>query len=105
MADFDTALQAFIDGCNEIVRENDKQYDNVKFNSKVEADKGGRRYVRIVKSDAFSHCSAYCFVDKTNGDVLKPAGWKSPAKHARGNIYNDDNGLGCMGPYGPAYLR
>jgi hypothetical protein len=37
--------------------------------------------------------------------VLKPAGWKTPAKHARGNIFDDRNGLKHMGMYGPAYLR
>ena len=49
--------------------------------------------------------SAYAFIDKSNGDVLKPASWNAPAKHARGNIFADDNGLNCCGPYGIAYLR
>lgn len=60
--------------------------------------------------------SAYCFValeDGQNkqlgqyrqGDVFKPAGYKAPARHARGNIFNDDNGLKCCGRYGVAYLR
>jgi hypothetical protein len=60
----------------------------------------GTRYVKIVRDD-----SAHAFIDRTNGDVLKPASWKAPAKHARGNIFNPDNGLSQMGPYGPAYLR
>lgn len=59
----------------------------------------GKRYVRVVNNGAHS------FVDKGNGDVLKPAGWKAPAKHARGNIFDQHNGLKTMGPYGPAYLR
>ena len=37
--------------------------------------------------------------------VLLPASWKAPAKHARGNIFDDDNGLRTMGPYGPGYIR
>lgn len=49
--------------------------------------------------------SAWVFVDMASGDVLKPHGWDRPAKHARGNIYDDKNGLGGMGPYGPATLR
>ena len=60
----------------------------------------GNRYVRVLRGG-----SAHCFVDKTNGDVLKPHNWKAPAKHARGNIYDAKNGLGWMGEYGPAYLR
>lgn len=47
----------------------------------------------------------YCFVDYKTGDVLKPSGWKAPAKHARGNIFDEANGLAACGPYGPAYLR
>lgn len=35
------------------------------------------------------------------GDLLKPASWKSPAKHARGNIMD---GTARYGTYGPSYL-
>lgn len=38
------------------------------------------------------------------GDVFRPASWKAPAKHARGNIYALDGGLGCCGPYGVEYM-
>ncbi len=105
MTDFDTALQTFVAGCQALCTENDGRYENVDFNTKLTIDPKGRRYVRIVKSDDFGANSVYCFVDKTNGNVLKAAGWKTPAKHARGNIYNDDNGLTGMSAYGAAYLR
>lgn len=49
--------------------------------------------------------SAHAFIDKTTGDVLKPAGWKTPAKGSRGNIHDERNGLGRMGPHGPAYNK
>jgi len=39
------------------------------------------------------------------GDVMKPATWKAPARHARGNIYDDYNGLENACSYGPGYLR
>jgi hypothetical protein len=35
------------------------------------------------------------------GDLLKAASWKSPAKHARGNIMD---GSARYGVYGPEYL-
>lgn len=35
------------------------------------------------------------------GDLLKAASWKSPAKHARGNIIE---GTARYGVYGPEYL-
>lgn len=53
----------------------------------------GRRYVRIIAKDD-QWRSAFGFVDTTNGDVLKAADWKAPAKGARGNIYDDRNGIG-----------
>jgi hypothetical protein len=36
----------------------------------------------------------YCFVDLSNGDILKAAGWKAPAKGKRGSIFNDDCDVG-----------
>jgi len=36
------------------------------------------------------------------GDLLKPASWRAPAKHSRGNILN---GTAAYGPYGPTYLK
>lgn len=59
----------------------------------------GHRYLIITRDG-----SAHAFIDKTNGDILKPATYRAPAKHARGNIFADDNGMNCMGPYGPCYL-
>tara|TARA_Y100000310_G_scaffold320893_1_gene377809 strand:- start:1025 stop:1219 length:195 start_codon:yes stop_codon:yes gene_type:complete len=43
------------------------------------------------------------FVDKSNGDILKPAGWSKPAKNNRGNIFDEDPLL-FIGQYGPAYM-
>ncbi len=60
----------------------------------------GTRYVKVMRDN-----SAHAFVDRENGDVLKPASWRAPAKHARGNIFDDKNGLGSMNEYGPEYLK
>jgi len=59
----------------------------------------GRKYVKIIRSN-----SVYAFVDMNNGDILMPAGWKAPAKHARGNIFSDDP-LAGTDIYGVNYLR
>ena len=64
----------------------------------------GPRYIRVVRTSGPQR-SAHCFIDRTTGDVLKTASWKTPAKHARGNILREDKGLTCMGPFGAAYLR
>jgi hypothetical protein len=96
---FETAFQTYFTGVAKIT--NDymaKQYPTLpkkEFSYTV-----GKRYIRVV-----SEGSAHSFVDLTDGSVLKPAGFKTPAKHARGNIFDENNGLGSMGPYGPAYLR
>lgn len=37
------------------------------------------------------------------GDILKPATWKAPAKHARGNIFHGGTG-GVVQWTGPSYL-
>lgn len=104
MQDFNTALSTFLAGAQKIVDDHFATNFPSLTVPTLTADPG-RRYVRIVKSQYGNDRSVHCFVDTTNGDVLKAAGWKVPAKHARGNIFNADNGLGCMGPYGAAYLR
>ena len=60
----------------------------------------GKKYAKIYEPKG----GVYCFVDLTNGDILKAAGWSKPAKHARGNINDPDPTAKC-GPYGPEYLR
>ena len=48
--------------------------------------------------------SVYAFIEKETGDILRPATWRAPAKHARGNLANEASWT-CAGPYGVAYLR
>lgn len=67
----------------------------------------GKRYIRVVVTTAAGQGqrSSYCFIDKTNGNVLKSASWKQPErKHPRGNIYDANPIAGCT-PYGTVYLR
>jgi hypothetical protein len=63
----------------------------------------GLKYIRIVK-DYGNQKMSFCFIDKSNGDVLKCEGWKKPAKHARGNIFSAENGLEGINAYGANYL-
>jgi hypothetical protein len=76
---------------------------------------GGRKFLRINKT-AHGSTSVYAFIALVDGhskalgmykagDVMMPAGYKAPAKHARGNVFNDDGGTGCVGPYGVEYRR
>lgn len=43
--------------------------------------------------------SAYCFVDRSTGDLFKAASWASPAKGARGNLFKPDR-FATATPYG-----
>jgi len=78
---------------------------------RVEASLGAR-YARLfryeVNDDGNPWCSsrnAHCFVDLTNGDILKAAGWKAPdRKNPRGNI-RDLNPLAGVTEYGVNRLR
>ena len=106
--EFDTALSSYLRGCQQIV----SGHRAAHFPNLVEPTleiKMGRRYAKVIRFEDHDgerfHTSVHAFVDTTNGDVLMPAGWAKPAKHARGNIYDVDNGLKYMGPHGPAYLR
>jgi len=110
----DPSLLGFLAGAQKIVDENFKNFPNSiarGMGVKLEVE-AGPRYMRIVRKDT-QHgvwqkgfaCGAHCFVDRTNGDVLKAASWKTPAKGARGNIFDAHNGLGRMGPYGTHYNR
>ena len=92
-------VAAFVARCQEMV---DKHMAATYQNNprRVLAFTTGQRYARVTCDR-----SAWAFVDLGNGDVLLPASYKSPAKHARGNILAPDGGMGNMGPYGPAYMR
>jgi len=59
-----------------------------------------RKYCRLTDGR-----SSFCFIDMTNGDVLKAETWRKPAKHARSNIFADDLGLSGVNQYGAVYLR
>lgn len=103
---FEAHLQTFFDGVKRIYREyieqqflNGAPFAGCVHDRPFSMSRGGR-YVKVICDG-----SAFCFVDTESGNVLKPASWKSPAKHARGNIFDASNGLKHMGPHGPAYLR
>lgn len=102
MSNFETALLSFVEGCQDKI---DKYYSDNEYKMDVPQISigGGRKYIKIVRAD--NQTSVHCFINAENGDVLKAASWKAPAKHARGNIFKEDNGLNCMSQFGAAYLR
>lgn len=102
-------LNLFLESLRSAHRQHDAESGSVLDSVlEFETPRPGQKYVRFTKRLGTSNRSAYCFVDLRNGDILKPDGWKRPAKHARGNIRigNAANWFnGALGPYGAAYLR
>jgi len=72
--------------------------------------KKGKRYIKIIRKEVTgSGTSVFAFIDAkegpTFGDILKPASWNAPAKHARGSVFDGSWGVNSVGVYGPAYMR
>ena len=97
MTPFETALTSFVETANQMLDDGiNKTAPSVHFLKKLRVDEG-RKFVRIVMTEGPEgvHGSAFCFINKETGDVLKAASWKTPAKNfARGNIFDAKNGLG-----------
>ena len=107
VSDFDSALHRLVENIHK---------DYAGWSSRVEYKKGietvditiktGRKFIKIIRDN-----SVWGFVAKDDGmhkgvpmkmgDVLKAAGWASPAKHTRGNIF--DNNQDYFSWTGPDY--
>tara|TARA_R100000008_G_C3500213_1_gene123277 strand:- start:127 stop:462 length:336 start_codon:yes stop_codon:yes gene_type:complete len=102
MNDFDKKFDEFLEGCQKIVDEGMRNYP---FGKKLTTRKGSK-YIKIISEDVGTDNNSrtvWGFVEKSNGDILKPASWSKPAKHNRGNIFDEDPLL-FIGLYGPAYM-
>lgn len=96
--DFEQALKAWLEGAQKKIDEHyAANYTNLSP-PRLEIQRGSKR-IRVVCGG-----SAWAFIDP-NGDVLKAASWAKPAKHARGNIFDEHGGLKHVSSYGPACLR
>jgi len=106
MNEFTAQLDRFVEAAQKIMDDNrEARFPDIPRDV-LSIDPKGIKYAKIVRGrEGGPVDSVHCFVNKGNGDVLKAAGWKAPAKHARGNIFDDDHGASAMTPYGAAYLR
>jgi hypothetical protein len=83
-----------------------REYYTTKFSNlavpKLEV-KFGKKYAKIIKVD--NQRSVHSFINLSNGDILMAASWNAPAKHARGNIFDANCGVGtAVTVYGARYL-
>ena len=105
--EFDKALLGYFQGAQKII--NDYFANSISQPYKLVLTKG-RRYIKIISERPSSipgkpgSRSVFAFIDKTNGDILKPEGWNRPAMHARGNVFDADFGLQHTSWTGPNYL-
>ncbi len=61
----------------------------------------GIKYARIIVDKG----SAWGFINLENGDLLRAASWKTPAKHARGNIFDEHGGVKRITWTGPETFK
>ena len=98
--DLENALINYVHNVQETTNEHfAKHYDNL-IPDLIQIE-GGRKYVKISKTTdggrgQKSVHSFICTEDDARkglreGDILKAASWKAPAKHARGNIFTKLN--------------
>jgi MoaA/NifB/PqqE/SkfB family radical SAM enzyme len=99
--DFNTALENFVDVVQKMINEHYRdQFSNLSPPT-ISVDIG-KRYTKIISTRKCGQRSVYCFIDK-NGDILKSATWKAPAKGVRGNIY--ESFVDAITIYGAKYIR
>lgn len=100
MENFMEVFENWFEKCKELVFEHNKAvFSNEALYNKL-SYKVNKKYIRVCDNS-----SAWAFIDKENGDVLKPASFKTPAKGSRGNIFDKHNGMKYITAYGPAYLN
>ena len=119
MTDFENALKAFCAMADALVKEHCDRSWAMSGKTKPEnfpvpeiASQTLTKYVRIIKQErnpasgnVLEHGGVFCFIDISNGDILKAAGFKAPAKGKRGSIYAEDHGRSAITPYGAVYRR
>ena len=99
MNDIDIAIDSFVNKCRVLVRENGR--DKLGYDLEIG---GGRKYTKIIMNTG-NQRSVWAFIDRTNGDVLKPASWRAPAKYPRGNVYDEYDGMKFIQWTGPSYMN
>ena len=107
VGDFDNAMNKLVEN---IHINYERWSSNLKYSSGNErvniTTKPGRKFIKVIRDN-----SVWGFVAKADGthmgvpmragDVLKAAGWSAPAKHTRGNIF--DNKQDYFSWTGPDY--
>jgi hypothetical protein len=94
-----TQFEIWLDGVN-------KQFDGVVYSWTPLTTKKGSKFMKIMSSrSVWGFVSMYDGefqgIPIKKGDLMKPASWRAPAKHSRGNIFD---GTARYKWTGPEYL-
>jgi hypothetical protein len=77
--------------------------DSPTADPQVQVLEGPKNWKIVVTT--YGQRSVHSFVERSTGNILKPAGWNAPAKGVRGNIKDEDDGASALDAYGVRYLR
>ena len=66
----------------------------------------GRKFAKVTTTSdgGLGQECVFCFIDKSNGMIYKPAGYNSRAKHARGNVLSVKSGRESL-DYSQQHIR
>lgn len=94
-----TQFEIWLDGVN-------KQFDGVVYSWKPLTFKKGSKFMKIQSGGSVwgfvsMYDGEFQGIPIKKGDLMKPASWRAPAKHSRGNIFD---GTAKYKWTGPEYL-
>ena len=101
-----TQFEKWLTKVNETRKEHwDKNYTHQEYQPLTA--KKGKKYIKLIDGGSvWGFVSMWEGINKGSlvckGDLLMAAGWNSPAKHSRGNIFD---GTDKWTYYGPVYLN
>ena len=110
MSDFTEALENFRAASEEVLIAHFARNEFTFAVPGIEIGKGGKRFRKLWRTETFTghetrRNSIHAFVEIETGLIFKPASTKAPAKHARGNVY-ENAGRDCLTDAGHVhYLR
>jgi hypothetical protein len=109
---FEEALEDFRATAEGVLRDHFARNDFTFAVPHIEIKKGGRRYVKLERTESDPKTGenrgqrfVHSFVEKATGDIFKPATYRAPAKHARGNIYRGNGADALDDAANVRYLR
>lgn len=95
MTKFNDALKSYCDAADSILKAHFETNGYTFAVPAIEIKSLGRKYAKLVRTETWDggehrENGVHSFVNIETGEILKPATYSAPAKHARGSIYNNN---------------